>query len=548
MGNFTCSSFMRLLRLIQLAQEKSRSVDSLVNQIQTQIEDPKQLSRRHFLGGAAATALIAHRVGLPGISPLISSAKAQIRSTQSPVIILGAGVSGLLTAYRLHQSGIPCEIYEASSRVGGRMFTQYQFNEDGMFCELGGEAVDRSHEALHALCRELGVGIQDCAAEDAGLEKEVYWASGRLLSFSQMVHALTPFAAQLRQDIHALWGEKAPRIPTFRDQNHPGIVKLDQMSLAEYLQSKKELEPWMRGLIGSLYECEYGLDLSEQSALNFLTLATVDRKNQLSLLGPSDEQFRIQGGSSQLIRALEQRLKGQVPIHLGHRLLKIQNLKPGFKLSFSGETALEIKAQQVVCTLPFSILRGIEGIQALGLPPSMTQAIFELGYGSMAKWSLGFQRRLWRQAPKNASNGRILTLDQQQFWESSRMQKGSRGILARFIGGSRAHLLSDIRLQDNLNTLDQIYPGLKSLYEGRQFIMHWNQYPWAKGCYSAFKPGQTTRFNGLAARPQLGGRLFFAGEHVSVEFGGFMNGAIESAENCARSIAQGQKIAPNGSG
>ena len=63
----------------------------------------------------------------------------------SPVAILGAGIAGLTAAYRLQKAGVPCEIFEASDRTGGRMFTRYDFNKDGMFCELGGELVDTDH-------------------------------------------------------------------------------------------------------------------------------------------------------------------------------------------------------------------------------------------------------------------------------------------------------------------------------------------------------------------------------------------------------------------
>src|SRR5262249_10470976 len=57
------------------------------------------------------------------------------------VAILGAGAAGLTAAYRLDKAGVRCEIFEASARTGGRMFTKHDFNQDGMFCELGGELV-----------------------------------------------------------------------------------------------------------------------------------------------------------------------------------------------------------------------------------------------------------------------------------------------------------------------------------------------------------------------------------------------------------------------
>ncbi len=39
------------------------------------------------------------------------------------VAIVGAGLAGLHAAYRLLQAGVRAQVYEASTRVGGRMFT-----------------------------------------------------------------------------------------------------------------------------------------------------------------------------------------------------------------------------------------------------------------------------------------------------------------------------------------------------------------------------------------------------------------------------------------
>ena len=39
------------------------------------------------------------------------------------VIVIGAGLAGLTTAYRLQAQGIDVEVYEARSRLGGRILT-----------------------------------------------------------------------------------------------------------------------------------------------------------------------------------------------------------------------------------------------------------------------------------------------------------------------------------------------------------------------------------------------------------------------------------------
>ncbi|CAM4087096.1 flavin monoamine oxidase family protein [Gillisia limnaea] len=71
------------------------------------------------------------------------------------IIIIGAGLSGLLTAYRLKQEGIPFKILEARTRVGGRIHTVY--GTDNTPLELGATWFGTQHKYLIAVLKELGI-------------------------------------------------------------------------------------------------------------------------------------------------------------------------------------------------------------------------------------------------------------------------------------------------------------------------------------------------------------------------------------------------------
>jgi len=71
------------------------------------------------------------------------------------IIIIGAGLSGLLTAYRLKQKGIPFKILEARTRVGGRINTVY--GTDNTPVEMGATWFGNQHKYLIALLKELGI-------------------------------------------------------------------------------------------------------------------------------------------------------------------------------------------------------------------------------------------------------------------------------------------------------------------------------------------------------------------------------------------------------
>ena len=64
--------------------------------------------------------------------------------------------------------------------------------------------------------------------------------------------------------------------------------------------------------------------------------------------------------------------------------------------------------------------------------------------------------------------------------------------------------------------------------------MHWPGYEWTKASYAAYRPGQWTTIAGAEGKPI--GNLFFAGEHTSYDFQGFMNGAAQSGVDAAKAV------------
>ncbi|MEM6397943.1 MAG: NAD(P)/FAD-dependent oxidoreductase [Bacteroidota bacterium] len=72
------------------------------------------------------------------------------------VIIVGAGLSGLLTGYRLKALSIPFKIIEARKRVGGRIHTV--LSDNGTSVEMGATWFGDQHVHLKKLLKELGIG------------------------------------------------------------------------------------------------------------------------------------------------------------------------------------------------------------------------------------------------------------------------------------------------------------------------------------------------------------------------------------------------------
>ena len=111
------------------------------------------LSRRDFARGIlAASATLPLLAGCSlGTSP----------AANKRVAIVGAGIAGLTAALRLHDAGIASTIYESSSRVGGRMHSEWSYWNDRQHTEWCGAMVDTQHVTMRALAQRFHLPLGD---------------------------------------------------------------------------------------------------------------------------------------------------------------------------------------------------------------------------------------------------------------------------------------------------------------------------------------------------------------------------------------------------
>ncbi|RYY19298.1 MAG: FAD-dependent oxidoreductase, partial [Sphingobacteriaceae bacterium] len=190
----------------------------------------------------------------------------------------------------------------------------------------------------------------------------------------------------------------------------------------------------------------------------------------------------------------------------------------------------------VICTIPFSILRDVE--LQVALPKWKTNAIEKLGYGTNSKLLLGFDSRVWRQYQ---NSGYVFTNQNiQNGWDNSWAQPGKNGGFTIYQGGTEGLQLGNGTPESQsipfIDQLNKMWPGCKAAFNGRVKRMHWPAYPFTKGSYACYKVGQYTSIRG--AEQKAIGNLHFAGEHCSLDFQGFMNGAAETGRLAAEEILE----------
>ncbi|HSI36910.1 MAG TPA: FAD-dependent oxidoreductase, partial [Tepidisphaeraceae bacterium] len=117
-------------------------------------------------------ALLPSCAGPSRLPSTFAAASRTVVPDRAPVVIVGAGLTGLTTAYKLKAAGVPFILLESSNRVGGRVQTVYFKN--GTYAEAHMEEYFERSPAV-ALLRELKLELADDVAHSSvRIEGKIY--------------------------------------------------------------------------------------------------------------------------------------------------------------------------------------------------------------------------------------------------------------------------------------------------------------------------------------------------------------------------------------
>ena len=479
------------------------------------------VSRREFLGTAGLTAIAA---ASPGVTASVLAARPRIA-------IVGGGLAGLACADRLQAKGFAATIYEAAPRLGGRCSTNRSL-VTGMACENGGELIDTAHKTMLGYAKEFKLPLESYIKKRGD---DAFWFLGRAWSDEDVVDQFRVAVANMRRDLHAISGSA-----TFYAHT-PDDVVFDHMDLATYLAAKTDGLPLVRAVLNEAYLAEYGLETSQQSALNFLGFARLDRRSKFEPFGVSDERFHLIDGNDGIIAGLERKLRG--PVVTGARLTALARSATGpYQLFFNNGSRPDL-ADAVVLAVPFTVLRTVDLRPSLGLSPDKRRAIATLGSGTNAKTMIAFDGRPWADGGWSGSVYSDLA-NLQTSWETNRGRSRAFGIITDYASGVRGASLQPAKTEVEtqvsafLRDFDVVVPGAldRAIRQQDRYLAHlehWPSNPLALGSYTCYLPGQFTTVAGLEGEPA--GQLKFAGEHTDSFYSwqGFMEGACLSGIRAA---------------
>lgn len=457
-----------------------------------------------------------------------------------PVVIIGGGIAGLSALWHLTKAGVDARLFEARTRLGGRMYTERAPGQPTF--EVGGQLVNSDHADMHALTREFGVALID---RKVGPHRTTILAGTQEISRERLVSGLRGIAGQIDIDSRRL------------DQDYARVAaELDRMSFSGYLDKHARLipEPWVRALMEATARTEYGVEPAQSSAIQLVfNLPTVQGRS-IEVLSRSDERFLMAGGSSSLVEAMGKRMASRITTF--RRATRIDgNAGGGARVTFSNGEAIDAAA--VIVTTPASIMSRVD--YGVPLPPLWRRFIAEVGLGRVGKVQAVMNARPWDGV--FGRGGELWQTDHDAGaslgWDGA--VRGASGANAAgipaagsvwtwFTGGAETPAADSGTARDRAlrfaRLAESSVPGMTAATGQTVRRTQWHREPFTMGGYVNYRPGQLTRFaeliwteaNGVASSPLSASPVWFAGEHLSDAFPGYMNGGAQTGRLAAQAI------------
>ncbi|MDM0071562.1 flavin monoamine oxidase family protein [Variovorax sp. J31P207] len=451
----------------------------------------------------------------------------------SSVIILGAGLAGMVAAVELRNAGYKVEVLEFQSRAGGRCWT---LRGGDRFTELDGTAqtvgfakgnyfnpgpwrVPYHHHAMLDYYRRYGIKLE----------------AFNQVNYNAYVHHSKAFGGKPQRFRHVqadVRGNVAELLAKAANQGalDTAVTKEDKEKLLASLKSWGVLDKDYRYVASTAVSDYRGYENDPAGGLMALAkpsqpigLHELLQSNLWGQIGAGNVYefhstiFQPEGGMDMLAQAMARDL-GQA-IRYNAKVTKIEQGDRSVTVHYNdaqkpGATR-RASADWCVCTIPASILAQLD----IQVGDSMRAAIDSLPYGSSMKVGLEFKRRFWEEDERiyGGISYTDLPIQQISYPSTGYMGKGPAVLLGAYnFENTNSYRFSSLTPNERIRLVleygSQLHPQFKAEFLNGVSVA-WHRMGWILGCYGKWTDelrGQ--HYKNLA---QVDGRIVLAGEHVS---------------------------------
>ncbi|MDV2886050.1 flavin monoamine oxidase family protein [Alkalihalophilus pseudofirmus] len=471
---------------------------------------------------------------------IIEEGLPDIGAPQKDILILGAGMAGLVTGYLLKQAGHKVTIIEGNDRIGGRVHTIREPFSEGNYFEAGAMRIPSHHALTLSWINKWSLSINPFITSTPNdllyvngqlVRRYQYEEDPAILKFPLLEDEKGKTAEQLLQEAVSSF------VDLYRKANEQQRELLrrnfDQYSMTTFLRNN----PIGRTLsTHAIHKIQTLLGIEGFPSLSFLDTLL----NIVNTIFMEDVSFyEIEGGNDRLPYSFYPYLEED--IYLNYVVKKIIQHDKGVEVITEGPQSISsFQADYVITTIPFSVFQFIEVEPYHSIKFEKWKAIRTLPYVSSVKVGLEFDKKFWEE--DGMLGGKLITDLPTQFMYYPSLGIGKPGpgvLLGSYSWGENARLWESMsdeeRVEYALTFISRIHgqKAEQTFLAGTSY--NWGQNRFSGGCFSLYGPYQATTYPEIITMPEQ--RIHFAGEHTSFMHA-WIEGAVESGIRAALEVHQ----------
>jgi monoamine oxidase len=455
------------------------------------------------------------------------------------VLVLGAGIAGLVSAYELERAGFKATVLEARERTGGRNWTIRNgtrvvmngepdqvaaFSKD-LYFNAGPARLPSHHQGVLGYCKRLGVA----------LEVEVNASRGALLAGSGPGSAAP---LRMRQAINDVRGHVSELLAKAINKGalDEDISVEDRVRLAPFLKAYGDLNDayLFKGTERSGFRTAPGAATDFGTAMDPRALTELLANDQLPSILFEDQiemqatMFQPVGGMDRIPHAFEQAIRS--PIIRQAEVEQIRQPEGGVSVVYKDLRTGKrhaLSADYAIVTIPLVVLARID----CDFEPAVQQAIAAVPYDHANKTAFEAPR-FWE---REQIYGGISFVggDTSLVWYPSAGLHTDRGVLvATYSIGPGAERLAGRPAAEQIaaarSAVARLHPGHEGELE-KPIVINWSKVPYNLGPWPRWvSRGAAVDTPGFRRLNEPCGRVYFTGAHLS-QMGGWQEGAVLSA-------------------
>jgi putrescine oxidase len=445
-----------------------------------------------------------------------------VRRIEADAVVVGAGITGLVAATRLVESGLDVVVLEARDRVGGRLWNTELGGEAN---ELGGEWVAPYQARLHALRAELGVELFPAYREGESVYVDAAGRSHRYSGHEPVGAASMRAYEEADAKLDRLAKELDPEAPW----THPAAEELDATTFETWLRrevaddtARDLLRAWLAG--GFLTKPAHTFSLLQ----GLWVIAGAGGTYELF----AAEQcllYRVVGGSQLIPLRLAERLGERV--HLGSAVRSLSWSPESVEASAD---SVRVRARAAIVAVPPNLTGAIRFQPPL--PAWRLRLEQGISQGSVTKILAAYEQPFWRADGLSGEGFAPYHLVRELYDNSP--PSASVGVLCTFLAGEvaeSADRMSPAARRAAVLEGMALYVGPRALRPTLYLETDWCAEEWTRGAYAAtFAVGGLTRFGPDLRRPV--GPIHWACSDIAGVGHMHMEGGIRSGEAAAEAV------------